>query len=263
MLVVCAPVATGSRSPGPSGQSRCVLSLVSVAVQSRWQGLPQVMKMDSGISYNKAGFWSLVLGSSGQVRLRLESSFFAAVPSWRGPEAAMKRFSSGSMDKVCSGGQSSGADGALQDSFSRRGGVGRKKQGGLWRFDDELLRSWGTAKFRSTLSAAVVCQPTQMASRWLALTPASITGVLTTSMERPSTEFAAALLVESGTSGLVPVSGAGGCSQSSTFIGGDRGGLDGVLQSSCRVFCANVWDCFAISSFLEVPFVNCSCTALI
>lgn len=49
--------------------------------------------MDSSISYNKAGFWSLVLGSSGQVRLRLEYFFFAAVPSWRGPEAAMKRFS--------------------------------------------------------------------------------------------------------------------------------------------------------------------------
>jgi len=243
------------------GQICCALTLFFFAASCWWQAVTYVRAEESSIPLNKVRTWSLELGILGRSLLRVVVfPVVLELPWW---ESAAAVEAPVSFNKAPFGGSTLLSGGALLFSFSRRGGVRRKKQAGLRLCDVELLRSWGTAKSRGTISAGVVCQPTQMASRWLVLTPVSIPGVLSTSMERPSSEFAVALHVESETSGLVPVSGAGGCSRSSSFIGGCRGGLDGFFQSSCRVFCAKFWDCFVIFIFLLVPLVLCSCTALI
>lgn len=266
-------MASWSSSSDLVGRIWRVLGFLFFTTLLWWQELLYVGMQISEISENKAEIWSFSVWLAWCGTGRLSLSFSDQLPRWKAKEKILK---AGSFNKHGSlliwsqvlvleafGGSVLLSGGALLFSFSRRGGVRRKKQARLSHCGIELLRSWGTAKYRRTLSAAVVCQPTQMASRWHALTPASFPGVLSTSLERPSSEFAVALHVESETSGLVPVSVAGGYSWDSNFIGGGRGGPDGFSLSSCRVFYAKVWDCFVIFILQHVPHVNYSCSALI
>jgi hypothetical protein len=116
-----------------------------------WQELLYVGMQISGISENKAEIWSFSVWLAWYGTERLSLSFSDQLPRWKAEEKILK---AGSFNKHGSlliwsqvlvleafGGSVLLSGGALLFSFSRRGGVRRKKQARLSHCGIELLRS--------------------------------------------------------------------------------------------------------------------------
>jgi hypothetical protein len=111
---------------------------------------------------------------------------------------------------------------------------------------------------KATISAAVDCQPTQMALRWPISSPAKVSGDSSTSRWRPSVEHMAEFIVLSESSGQVPDAVEDDRSLCSWCCGGDRG-PDRVFSIKFRVLLVISRGCDFL--FSQDPYCNCTCTA--